>query len=181
MRKTLISLGLIALAAMATSCNERTDKSEGNVILTITGFDGLPFQVSVNGATAVQVEEFELSNFPKDPAGVTSNLMDIELRSFEVVFTRADRGTRRPPTHVGGIFGAVPVGGTDTIDNLPILILEQLDTVPLSDLQFINGGFDKETGETTIRINCNVTFFGRTLAGDNVKSNTASFVVEFVP
>jgi hypothetical protein len=107
--------------------------------------------------------------------------MDIELRSYEVTFTRADRGTRRPPTRVAGIFGAVPVGGTNTIENLRVLSLDQLTTAPLSDLLFVNGGFDRETGQDTIQINCNLTFFGRTIAGDDIRSNTASWIIQFTP
>lgn len=184
MRKTLTWLGLILLSLAAASCNQRTDKDEGGVILSITGFDGLTSEVSVNDAAItgiVSIGEVSMANFPKDPTGLTSSLMDIELRSYEVSFTRADRGARRPPTRVAGIFGAVPVGGTDTIENLRIMSLDQLTTTPLADLLFLNGGFDTETGEDTIQVNCNLTFFGRTLAGDEIRSNTASWVIQFTP
>ncbi len=184
MRNALACLGLITLAVAAASCNSRTDTSEGSVILSITDFDELTSEVSVNNAAVlgiVPIGEVTVSNFSKDPSGLSSNLMDIELRSYEVVFTRADRGTRRPPTRVSGIFGAVPVGGTNTIENIRIMSLDQLNTTPLADLLFQNGGFDKETGEDTIQVNCHLTFFGRTLAGDNVRSNTASWVIQFTP
>lgn len=181
MRKTLTVLALTLLALPSLSCNQRTDRDEGNVILTISSFDGLPFRVSVNNQDVVQVGELTLSNIPKDPNGQTSSLMDIEIRSFEVVFTRADTGQRRPPTRVAGIFGNVPVNGEDTIENLDVMGLDQMRNPPLSDLLFVNGGFDKETGSQVIQVNFNLTFFGRTLAGDDIASNTASFMVEFVP
>lgn len=183
MRKTLLSFGLIALAVLAASCNSRTDKSEGSVLLTISRFDGLPTSISVNGLAAVgglvSVDELTLENFPKDPLGQVSNLMDVELRTYEIVYTRADTGTRRPPTKVQGFFGNVPVRGTDQINNLVLLDGEQLDQPPLSDLLFENGGFDKETNSRTIRINCALRFFGRTIAGDSVVSNTATWVLQF--
>lgn len=181
MRKTLTLLALAILALPVLSCNQRTDKDEGNVILTISAFDGLPFRVSVNDSSVVQVGELTLTNVPKDPNGTVSALMDIELRSFEVTYTRADGGTRRPPTRVGGIFGNVPVNGQDQIDNLDIMGLDQLRNPPLSDLLFENGGFDDETGSQVIQVNFHLRFFGRTLAGDAISSNTASFTVEFVP
>ena len=181
MKRALCLVGVAVLALSAAGCNQRTDKDEGTVILTISSFDGLPLRVSVNSQDLVQVGEFTLSNIPKDPNGITSSLQDIELRSYEVVFTRADVGTRRPPTRVGGIFGNVPVSGEDRIENLDVMGLDQLRNPPLSDLLFENGGFDKETGSQLIQLNLAVRFFGRTLAGDSIASNTATFTVEFVP
>jgi len=175
----LLSLALLTLSVAA--CNQRTDKDEGNVILTISDFDGLPIRVSVNSQDLVQLGEVTLRNIPKDPNGLTSDLLDIELRSFEVIYTRADAGTRVPPKRVGGIFGNVPVNGEDRIENLDIMGLDQLLNTPLSDLLFANGGFDKETGSQVIQVNFNLRFFGRTLAGDNISSNTATFTVEFIP
>jgi hypothetical protein len=184
MRKFLLFLTVLSALLPVAGCNQRTDKDEGGVILTITDFDELTSEVSVNDAAItgiVPIGEVTMTNFPKDSDGLTSNLMDIELRSYEVVFTRADRGTRNPPTRVAGIFGNVPVGGTDTIENLRIMSLEQLTNPPLSDLLFQNGGFDKETGEDNIQVNCHLTFFGRTLSGDEIRSNTASWVIQFTP
>lgn len=181
MRKTLLLLALVVLALPTLSCNQRTDKDAGNVILTISSFDELPFRIGVNSNTVVQVGQLTLTNVPKDPNGTVSALMDIELRSFEVTFTRADVGTRLPPARVAGIFGNVPVNGQDQIDNLDVMGLDQLRNPPLSDLLFQNGGFDNETGSQVIQVNFHLRFFGRTLAGDSVASNTASFMVEFVP
>jgi len=181
MKRTISVVAVMALALAGLGCDQRTDKDEGTVILTISGFDGLPFRVGVNDSTVVQVGEFNLMNVPKDPNGLTSSLQDIELRSFEVTFSRADIGTRLPPTRVAGIFGNVPVDGEDTIENLDVMGLDQLRNPPLSDLLFENGGFDKETGSSVIQLNLHVRFFGRTLAGDEIVSNTASFMIEFVP
>jgi hypothetical protein len=174
-------LALLLVVLPVAGCNQRTDKDEGSVILTISSFDGLPIQVSVNGSSLVQVGELELSNVLKEPNGRTSDLQDIELESYEVTYTRADSGTRVPPARVGGIFGIVPVGGNDTIENLDVMGLDQLGNPPLSDLLFQNGGVDQETGSQVVQLNFNLRFFGRTLAGDRIASNTASWVIEFVP
>ncbi len=183
MRKTvrLLPLSLLVFAVVLAGCNSRTDKAEGSVILSISSFDGLPIQVNVNGSGGlVQVGELTLSSIAKDPNGLTSNLQDIELQSYEVIYTRADTGTRVPPKRVNGIFGIVPVNGNDTIDNLDILGADQLANPPLSDLLFQNGGIDSETGSTIIQLNVNLRFFGRTLSGDQISSNTVSWLIEFV-
>lgn len=181
MKRALCLLTLALMILPFAGCNQRTDKDEGTVILSLTDFDGLPIRVSVNSQDLVQVDELTLTNIPKNPNGVTSDLQDIELRSYEVTYTRADTGTRVPPTRVGGVFGNVPVNGEDQIDNLDVMGLDQLRNPPLSDLLFENGGFDKETGSQVIQVNFHIRFFGRTLAGDNIASNTGSFTVEFVP
>lgn len=182
MVKKVPYLLLIAFLVTLAACSGgRVDDTQGTVILTVSGFDGLPIRASVNFSDLLQVEEFELSNVPKDPNGTTSALQDIELESYQVVYTRADAGTRVPPTKVNGIFGIVPVNGQDMIMNLDVMGRDQFRNPPLSDLLVENGGVDSETGSDTISLNLNVRFFGRTLSGDRVASNTASFVVEFIP
>lgn len=171
----------VALALSNVACNSRTDESKSGVVLTISEFDELPVRASVNLSDLVQVGELTMENRPVDPRGATSNLMDIELRSYEVTFSRADRGSRTPPAKVAGIFGNVPINGNDVINDLPILTRDQMRNPPLSDLLFTNGGLDSETNSNTILLNCQLRFFGRTIAGDNVASNTATFLIEFVP
>ena len=179
-----LAICLVALLGLWACSDERTQDSEGAVILSLTDFDGLPFQVSVNQAAqigSVQVESLTLQNIPKDPRGATSELMSIELNSVEITYTRVDVGTRVPPPRVRSIFSLVPVGGSTDIENLEILGPEQLLNPPLSDLLFQNGGFDTETGSTLIVLDVNIRFFGRTLGGDEVASGFDSFRLEFLP
>lgn len=186
-RQHPFSILLICCLALGTlACSDsRTTGSEGAVILSVTDFDGLPAQVSVNQAVAlgglVTVDSLTLSNFPKDPNTDTSELMSIELDSVEFTYTRADTGTRQPPSRVRTIFSLVPINGTSTLDNLEIMGPEQLLNPPLSDLLFENGGFDSETGSPLIVLDVNFRFFGRTLGGDQVASGFDSFRLEFVP
>ncbi len=174
-------LPLICAALLVAGCNQRTDKDEGTVILSISDFDGLPVVVGVNDQTLVQIGQIVVQNIAKDPNGITSDLMNVEIQSYEVIYSRADTGTRNPTPLVQGIFGLVTVGGTTQFDNLVIMSVEQTRNPPLSDLLFQNGGFDKETNSQVIRINFRIRFFGRTLSGDDIQTAPASFVVDFVP
>lgn len=174
---------LMAVALLLGACEGSTDKVDGGgVILSVSDFDGLPIRSFVNSAGGIlQVGEFVIENVPKNPTGVTSSLMNVELRSYEVAYSRADSGTRLPPQMVSGIFGVVPVDGTLTIENLDVMGTDQFFNAPLSDLLFENGGFDKETGSDVIQLNLRVRFFGRTLSGDPVETGPATFTVEFLP
>jgi hypothetical protein len=160
------------------------DTDTGGVALVVSQFDGLPSQVSVNDAAAVglvTVDEFQLESIVENPNQGVSDLQTIELRTYEVRYSRADSGQRVPTPLVERIFSTVPPGGTSTFNNLPILRNEQLLNPPLSDLLFVNGGFDTETGSEVIRLNFHVRFFGRTLGGRDVVTSTQSFTVDFVP
>ena len=185
-KNLLLTVALTTLTLLAVvGCESRTDKVDGGgVLLSISDFDGLPVQVSVNAATAgglVQVGEIVIQSVVKNPSEPTSQLQNVELESYEVVYTRQDTGTRLPPVFVRELFSVVPVGGTATIENLPVMSLEQLDAEPLSDLLFQNGGFDSETGAQSILLNLRIRFFGRTLSGDEVDTQLAGFTVEFTP
>lgn len=181
LKKLAIVICLLAVVS-STGCESRTDRSDGGVILSITDFDGLPVRVPVNGAEAiVQIGSITLTSVPKNPGAGTSDLMNVEMRSYQVTYSRVDAGAVAPPPLVQGIFGVTPVGGNNVYDNLVILGAEQFDNPPLRNLLFVNGGLDPETGERFVRIRCTIQFFGRSLTGDAVASNTASFVIEFVP
>lgn len=175
----LISLLVIGLAG----CESRTDRTDGGgVILSITNFDGLPISVAVNLTNGfVQVEEIVITNVIKDPNLAGSDLMNVEIQSYEVTYSRADTGTRVPPPFVRGLFGVAPAGGEFTVENLPIMAPEQFQVPPLSDLFYANGGFDKETGASTITLNCHIRFFGRTLSGDAVISEPGNFTLTITP
>jgi hypothetical protein len=180
-KKLAIVVCLLAVVSLV-GCESRTDRSEGGVILSITDFDGLPVQVVVNAAGGiVQLGSVSLEGIPKNASAPTSDLMNIEMTSYQVTYTRVGAGTATPPPLVQTIFGVTPVNGTNIYDNLVIMGAEQFDNPPLRDLLFVNGAIDPETGEQFVRIRFDLRFFGRSLTGDSVASNTASFVIEFVP
>lgn len=185
MNKILQIAGLTLLLTVTGGCESRTDKTDGGgVLLSVSDFDGLPILVSVNDAAAigaVQIESITIDNIVKDPAGASGDLMNVEMESYQVTFTRRDAGTRVPPPYSASVFGVAPAGGNIVYDNLPIMGSAQLTNAPLSDLLFRNGAFDKETGEQTIVVEVSMTFFGRTLSGNPVSTAPARFNLEFVP
>jgi hypothetical protein len=182
-----LAAALIALAlvpALLAGCSARVDESEGGVILSVTDFDELPLVASVNALgfpPVLQIGEITIENLPKDPTGNTSDLMNVEMQSYEVVYTRIDTGTRTPNPLVRSIFGVAPVNGQVVYENLPVMAGEQLSNPPMSDLLVLNGGIDTETGGRSITLELRIRFFGRTLTGDNVATAPIRFDVEFVP
>ncbi len=182
---TRVATTFFALALIFTlsACDSRTEKTDGGgVILSITDFDGQPILVLVNGSSIVQLEDLTVSNTPKIPGGATSSLMNVELESYEVTYSRADGGTRIPVPLVSGWFGQAPVNGTANVANLPILSTAQMRNPPLSDLLYENGAVDEETGLSRISLNLHLRFFGRTLSGDEVQTQRANLVtIEFIP
>lgn len=176
-----IALGLLAVSLLG--CEGRTDRTDGGgVLLSITDFDGLPITLAVNSSNGfLQIGEIQITNVVKNPDIVGSILMNVEIESYEVTYTRGDTGTIVPPILVRGLFGVVPVNAVFTVENLPVLAPEQFNVPPISDLLFVNGGFDKETGSRQIILNFHLRFFGRTLSGDAVETAPASFTVTVTP
>jgi len=169
---------LIAMTVAVTSCRSRTDRSEGTVVLSVSHFNGLPVTVSASSGP-FQIDQVTLRSFFKDPS-VTSttghDLEGIELRNYEVTFRRRDTGTRTPPPSVQGIFGLVQPLGMLDLFNLPFLTSDQTGNQPLRDL--IATGRDSETGTAVITLDVTLRFFGRTLSGDEIASEPATFTIE---
>lgn len=182
--RTMIRSGMVALLAIGLlSCESRTDKTDGGgVLLSISAFNGLPVTFSVNsGGTLVQIDNLTLRNVAKNPSAETSSLMDVEVTSYTVTYKRLDKGTRTPPVLSDGLFGTVPVNSTDAIVNLPVMTAAQLRNPPLSDLLLANGGLDSETLSPVIPLELQMTFYGKTLSGDSVASQTATWHIDFTP
>ena len=175
------ALALSCFALALVGCESATDKVDaGGVMLSLTDFDGLPIFVSATGnCCTVAVETMTLESIAKNPSEPTGPLMNVEIQSYEVIYTREDTGTRVPPKLVQSIFGTVPIGGTSTLDNYPILREDQFNNQPFRDLQ--DFGRDNETGSTVVRMRVSIRFFGRTLSGDAVQSAPASFSMEVTP
>lgn len=177
-------LPICALAVLALGCEERTDRTDSGGVLLDVAFTGtdIPGRVSVNGANnIVQVPTITITSRAAEPGGVISALMDVEIETLEVIYERADVGTRVPPPFIFQVLGTVPINGTLTLNDWPVMSIEQFQNPPISDLFIANGGFDKETGATVIRLNLNVRVFGRTRSGKEVASvMRRSQTIEFV-
>ena len=177
-----ILLLLIVPALAVASCRSRTDRSEGTVLLSVSDFDGLPFAISLNAqAPPYTIEQIVLQSTVKEPGTdpVSPGLQDIELRSYEIRYRRRDAGTRVPPSTVQGIFGLVPVNRNFIILDLPFMFSDQVLSQPLKDLR--DFGIDRETGTAVVVLDVQIVFFGRTLSGDDIASEPATFTIEVHP
>jgi hypothetical protein len=172
--------GFLALATLGCGEGDIHETDSGGVIIVVSDFNGRPNAVSVGAsANIVVIDSLTLQSNLANPTGGSSNLMDTEISSYEVTFTRADSGTRLPPSLVRQASFYVPAGGTADIINLPILLSPQLGNLPLSDLA--NFGIDRETGSSVILLNVSVRFFGRTIGGRELDTSPFRFTVEFRP
>lgn len=183
--KDIVRVSLLAIALLVLGCKERTEQVDSGGVLLEVEFaaDGIPVRVSVNDATLtglVQVPTTNILSVVADPTGDVSQLMDVDLEAVEVTYQRVDSGTRVPQPYVLNLLGRITVGGTLTYQNLPVMSRDQLENPPLSDLLYENGGFDKETGDTMIRMNLIIRVFGRTLTGRAVESVPRPHTIEFV-
>jgi hypothetical protein len=179
MKRVHLLLCLVVFALALAGCSGGSvERSPGTVLLAVSSFDGLPSTVSV-ASGPYTITTVNLRNILKDPSGTSSDLQAIQLRAYEVTFTRRDTGTRVPPPIVQSIFGLVPAGGTLTLNNLQILTADQLLNLPLADLG--TTGVDRETGSRVVVLNVSMRFFGRTLSGTEIASDPVAFTIEAIP
>lgn len=176
MKRNLKALSLIVLALALGSCRERTDRQEGSVLLTVADFFGLPSAVSLSDGGPFVIDQVTLRNVPKDTTTLPTALQSIELRSYEVRYTRKDAGSRVPPPTVQGIFGVIRPNVDETFFNVPFLFSDQVLNPPLRDLR--DFGIDRETGTTVVVLDVSIRFFGETLSGDDVATEPARFTIE---
>ncbi len=169
----------LALLLAVLGCADQETVDTGGVALQVQ-FVNTPFQVGVNDDDTLTLQ-IEITSIVTNPNAATSDLMNVVLDLYEVTYTRGDTGTRLPTPYVSTLSRVVPVNGTLSLNNFPVMTAAQLRSPPLSDLLFENGGFDKETGDTSITINITFVLFGKTLAGQDVTSIPRTEVFEFVP
>ena len=117
----------------------------------------------------------------RDIDGDTSDLMNVEMQSYEVTYTRADGGTRVPPPLVEKIFGSVDPGGTIVYDNLPFMRSAQINDASAVRSLHRERRLRQGDRRTVILLNVNMRFFGRSIAGEAVDTAPVRFTVEFVP
>lgn len=175
----IFGLALTAIAALG--CSARTDKADGGgVLLSISDFGTLPLAMSVSqSAPYLQIDSIVVESIVVNPGQGTTDLMKVELQGYEVTYERLDVGTRIPPRLVERIFGTVDPGGTFTLNNGPVIGVDQFNNVPLKD--FLDYGKDTETNSTVIRLKLGIRFFGKTISGDSVESQTAYFSLDVLP
>jgi len=189
MRTWARSVGLALLAVGLLACNGRTDRRDtGNVTLVVDTSPLFPFGCSAARALSLgcsttaspgylTIDTIDIRSIVENGDITTTDLSTINLSTYQVVYKRIDGGTTTPPAMTSRIFGTVAPGGTAAFSNLPIMGPDQFLSRPISDLLAQNGGFDRDTGKTYIVLQLQLTFFGKTVSGRDVASNTAAWTV----
>jgi hypothetical protein len=169
-----IILLLMAAVLFAPGCTNKQGETESPVFITVslavqTGF------VNVAVIAPVQIPTITLSSTLKNPSQTDpQGFATVTLESYTVHFRRTDGGTRVPADLNLPVGVTIPSGGSATLTNFPVLQASQIQLSPFDQLLPFNGGFDRETGKAEIDMAVDITFFGHTVAGQRVQSETAS-------
>jgi hypothetical protein len=165
---------LMTAAAFAPGCTNKQGETEAPVFIT-TSLDLQPGFVNVGVVAPVQVLTINLASHLKNPTQTDpQGFASVTLESYTVHFRRTDGGTRVPPDQSLPVGVILPSGGTVSLTNFPVLPASQIQLSPFDQLLPFNGGFDRETGKAEIDMAFDITFFGHTVAGQRVQSETAS-------
>jgi hypothetical protein len=178
----VLALSLVPLAVVG--CETQDEIDQGGVIVVISDFDlsGLPAIMSVDEEFPVVASAdstIVVDSRPRNAGQPTSQLMDVIIEGYEVSFTRGDFGTRVPPTLTEPVGGLAPTPGTFTLNGVFIMRRQQFEEGPLRDLR--DFGIDTETQSSQIRLVWHLKFFGRTVSGELVTTNTVSFNLDVTP
>jgi hypothetical protein len=169
-----ITLLLMAAVLFAPGCTNKQGETESPVFITTslavqTGF------VNVAVIAPVQIPTISLTSTLKNPSQTDpQGFATVTLESYTVHFRRTDGGTRVPADLNLPVGVTLPSGGSATLSNFPVLPASQIQLSPFDQLLPFNGGFDRETGKAEIDMAVDISFFGHTVAGQRVQSETAS-------
>ena len=104
----------------------------------------------------------------------------MQVNSYTVAFRRTDGGTLVPPVQTFGAGVLVPHGtGPPCWTTSPFCTPRPIQQTPFDQLLPFNGGIDRETNRDEIDMTFDLTFFGRTVSGHRVQSETASGILLF--
>lgn len=179
--KTKLLLGVVMTGALvlAGGCTNKQGESESPVFITVN-IEFQPGFVNVATAAPVQINTMTLRSALKDPTSTDSRgFADVQLNSYTVAFRRTDGGTLVPPLQTFGCGVVLPVNGTATLSNFPVLYAPAVQQSPFDQLLPFNGGIDRQTGRDEIDTAFDITFFGTTVSGKRVQSETASGILIF--
>jgi hypothetical protein len=179
--KTKILTGIVIASALAlaTACTNKQGETESPVFITVT-IDQQPGFIDVGTIRPVQIDTINLASRLKNPSSPDPvGFADTQINSYTVTFHRTDGGTLVPPMQTFGAGVLVPVGGTATLSNFPVLAASAIQGSPFDQLLPFNGGIDRETGRAEIDMAFDITFFGNTVSGHRVQSETASGILLF--
>ncbi len=179
-RKAPIALALVAVLAAAGGCTNPQGESEAPVFLTVDLEDQAGL-TNINPPRTITIPTMTISSELKDPlAEDPQGMANVQLNEYTVTYRRADGGTVVPPQQVFAAGGLVPSGGNTTLTDFPVLSQTAIQGAPFDQLFPFNGGIDRETGSNEIRMFYDVTFYGITVSGKRVQSQTSTGVRIFV-
>jgi hypothetical protein len=177
--RILFGMALAAALGLAGACTNKQGETEAPVFITVS-MDLQPGFINIANVAPVQIDTINLRSALKDPTAVdTRGFADTEITSYRVAFHRTDGGTLVPPAQVFGAGVVVPVNGTATLENFPVLYAPALQQTPFDQLLPFNGGIDRETGRDEIDMSFDITFYGSTVSGHRVQSETATGILIF--
>ena len=176
----LLPAALLLVGALA-ACTNKAGTSESPVTISVN-IKQQPGFVSVSANAPVQITEIDLLSHLKsanasDPQGFAT----VQLSYYTVVYSRRDGGKMVPAPETFAVGGNIPAGGTATLNNYPVMLASATQQSPFDQLLPFNGGIDQETGLPEIQIFFSVTFFGNTVSGQRVQSETATSTMIFEP
>ena len=176
---TLTALALVGILAIASGCTNPQGESEAPVFITVD-LEEQPGFVNIATPAAVQIDTINLNSELKDPrAADPQGMGDAQINSYRVSYTRTDGGTIVPAPQTFGCGIVVPSGGEATLNNFPVVYASMIQQSPFDQLLPFNGGIDRETGRDEIDMAFNLTFYGTTVSGKRVQSQTASGILIF--
>jgi hypothetical protein len=172
--RLLFTILLAAGVALASGCTNKQGESESPVFITVD----LPLQpliIDVNNPVPLQIKTITLRSRLKNPSSADpQGFADTEISFYTVEYFRRDAGTIVPPAEQFAAAVLVPSGGTATLSNFPIMSASAIQQSPFDQLLPFNGGIDRETGLNEIHMFYRLTFFGDTVSGHRVQSETAT-------
>ncbi len=177
--KLLLGMAMLAALGLSSACTNPQGSTESPVFVTVD----IAFQpgfVNVAVVQPVQIDTITLRSALKDVTAVdTRGYADVQVNSYTVVFRRTDGGTLVPPPQTFGCGIVLPVNGTSTLNNFPVLYAPAVQQSPFDQLLPFNGGIDRQTGRDEIDTAFDITFFGTTVSGKRVQSETAQGILIF--
>jgi hypothetical protein len=177
--RLLLSIVVAAAVAFGAGCTNKQGESESPVTISVD----IAFQpgfIDVATTTPVQIQTITLrSHLKTSGASDPNGFADTQVNQYTVHFRRTDGGTIVPPDQTFAAGVLVPSGGSATLSNFPVLAASAIQQSPFDQLLPFNGGIDRETGKDEIDTAFDLTFFGQTVSGHRVQSETASGILLF--
>jgi len=182
MRRFVVVLCTLAVLGGLIACSggSKLDNTGVPVFLTVDIEEYNPdINVCTNGGADLAILRMTISSSPKDPGTNLTSNQDVNLRDWDVSVERVDGGTVVSPDYHYEAHVFVAHGGSANLDNYRVYSGDYLEDAPFNYLFPENGGFDPETGATTIRETMNLVISGRTVSGKQIKTPTTPIAFRF--